>query len=138
MHYPCKSEFDGLASCLTHIIDACLQQFGAQIVLQTSVPVTAGAIVTIKNLLGVATLPGRIQGLIIDGIVTHAIWNEGQYLTFYVPENVTFVRPVSIQVVLQNPAGVQDAPMVTVAIANWHSRDIISKNMTGSGHAVFK
>jgi hypothetical protein len=109
-----------------------------QIVLQTSVPVTSGATVTIKNLLGVTTLPGPIEGLIIDGIVHHAVWNEGQYLTFQVPENVTFVRPVSIQVVLQNPANLQDAPTVTVAIAGWHSQDIISKNMTGSGQIVFK
>lgn len=127
-----------LELCQNHIINACLLQFGPQIVLHTSVPVPAGATVTIKNLLGVASLPGRIEGLIIDGIVHHAIWHEGQYLTFDVPENVTFVGPVSIQVVLQNPAGLQDAPRATVAIAGWHSQDIISKNMTGSGHAVLK
>ena len=93
---------------------------------------------TIKNLLGVSTPPGPIESFTIDSIVHDAVWNEGQNLTFQVPQNVTFVKPVRIQVVLQNPAGQQDAPKVAVEIAGWHSRDIISKTMTGSGQSLFR
>ena len=109
-----------------------------QILLQTSVAVTSGAVVTIKNLLGVSTPPGPIESFTIDSIVHDAVWNEGQNLTFQVPQNVTFVKPVRIQVVLQNPAGQQDAPKVAVEISGWHSRDIISKTMTGSGQSLFR